>query len=350
MAQYAEGHFGSSFYRELIRAHRRTRSIPVNQRMVETEGRDFLQAADRLQSYREFLERARQHKGHLKSTSREFEREIVSQARYARNDGRILVGRMLPMMRHFKMSGLMDGAWDAMHDSLSKAGSVQLGDLRQDVLTHPKLKASLRKAGMTDRAAEKFESLIPELTGTLFARDRLLVFRSATGAESSMSKRAVTIGRKSVVDLLFGNRFDAIVERFELTGTMRAAYVPASSTAGDRRHLDMYEISLAMASAAHSQINHHVRELEHIGMAKYSGEEPATIILVVAVALVILGGLILYACSEEEDPAEQGPACALGAIMVVIGSLLGLSILCKDSNQDPCFNWGFGTNSNGNPP
>jgi hypothetical protein len=179
-------------------------------------------------------------------------------------------------------------------------------------------------------------------------RGGVLVVTDSRGAGFTITKRSGIQASRGVQELLFGNRFDAVVDRLERTGIMRASYAPASLTGKEKRHCGVDELVLLAAGRFHARMNHHVRQLEQIGIARYSGEAPGVAIFLAGLAATVVGaGGMLVCCPIGNTD------CCIGAILLFIVGVLMMVFVVEvaAAEGDPLFGSdpAVGIETHGNP-
>jgi hypothetical protein len=303
-----------------------------------------VQAIEKLRNSRTFLRSARAYKGAAERAPAELEREVLKQARYARDEANIFVARALTTVRHLKATGILDRAFDVMPESFMSAGPVSISEIQRDLAEQFELPASLRESGVSEDLIKECRAELPEIDGMVSGtRDGIIVMTDPNDNEFAIIKRTGIKGSRSVRDLLFGNRFDAVVDRFERTGIMRALYAPTLSTRRRSKQRTLDELVLLGSGRLHAQMNHHVRQLEQIGLARYRGEAEFIVgLFVVGLAITIFAALGIVVCCSTQNK----DCCIWAIVFLAVGwFFLFIGDATLDFSSDPA----VGIETHGNP-
>jgi hypothetical protein len=294
------------------------RSGAVNQASILSDAKEGLRSIETLRGYREFLSRARTSKAEAAGASVAFEHEVLSEARRAKEDARVLSTKALRVARHLKNAGLADAALQSWKNGVEAVGTVQLNDVLTDLLQGTRLTA-LQAAGLSRGAIEDIAGAVEQLQPVLLVRHGMMCLQTnRQDEEISISRRPPSGRAKTLNDLLFGNKFDAVADVFHQPSRVLADVLPTGMRSAGAGTTDPLEALLSGATLVVRDFHRHVRKLEDTGLATHHGAEGVTIaliaLLVAALALVLIGGILMC----DEDDAE----CMAGALLLMLGMLL----------------------------
>ncbi len=158
---------------------------------------------------------------------------------------------------------------------------------------------------------------------TILSNHGHVEFSAATGAGNERSTIRLQSARAkaaTVSELLGRPSFDQMEGAFA-----RGDDVYVSGPAGSSVRCEPGELLAVGAFASRQMLVDHVRKLEDMGLATYAGEEPTTLVIIIALGLMfaLAGYMIRSACDTDPETLSTPPpsdfVCDLGDFLFVIG-------------------------------
>jgi hypothetical protein len=328
---------GEAFHEVLIQRAISPRTRVTNEAFIRREGEKGVQLAERLRSYRDFLDDARRHKARSGSVSIAFEQEVLSQARQALQDGYAFIDTSLKLTKHLKHVGVIDDILETSKEALGQVDEVHLVDLWQDMLDIEDAAEVLAEQGLSQATIDQLTSAVESLDVSLMLQeDEIAVRRNQDGRVSRLAPPAGPGKARNVAELLSANQFDAAVSAIVQSGVVPVDVI-ARSREAQVEEIDPYDAFLTTAIQARAGLTRHVRRLEHTGMAAFQGGEATTILVIVGLVALLVGGYLKNKYCEETivapdgsesiSPGDETPGrCLLGVLLIFIGIAIAFEV------------------------
>jgi hypothetical protein len=129
------------------------------------------------------------------------------------------------------------------------------------------------------------------------------------------------------IELLTAGRFVALCDALE-----RAEPAYLLGTGPRREPPSLEDLLIRDALAGQRESVRHVRKLEDVGLATYSGGDPATVVGIMLV-VAIIGAIIVAAECGDEGPSGPSDACAFGVLLLTLGTAVILGMMFHDKQQ-----------------
>ena len=305
-------------------------------------GRRALEAADRLQSYREYIARARAFKiarGWVDApdgAAREFEREVLGHAQSALADVRVMSVSAVQAVRTYLRSGALDARMVAYRRALEAAGPVSVTELWREAIAPGNGAQALDRIGLSDALVRAIgDGLDPLELRIDVDRTRLVLTgtiegRVVTGSVATDPRPARPPGTAA---LLHGGRWEAVASALERG---EPAYLDGVGLDLGR---SLRTEDLALHAALHSVREgvRHARKLEDTGLATYQGREPGIIGFTLMGLVLLLGAWMAHdMCRAEDATAGDAAACWLSMLAFAgVWLVFGLAFFTLSGGFDP---------------
>jgi hypothetical protein len=304
------------------------------------DARGALEAAARLQGYRNYLAQARTFKAARERSgspdvTSPIDGEVLVHGREALADVRTVSVTALDLVRTLRRGGALEPLAASWRDAVASAGSVRVADLWAVASASGEGREALRRAGVDDTLLQGLDESLGALDARVSVDGSHLVVegtfdgRAVRGDVETGSRPARPSG---VLELLTRGRFEVLadaVERGEPAYLDGAA--PAAAGSGARPE----DVVLHGALAAVRESVRHVRKLEDTGLATHRGGAPgviAAIVFIVALS-VFTAGIILVATHQCDDQASDydGAACKIGRLLEALGFFVLFLVTARDN-------------------
>jgi hypothetical protein len=309
----------SKFYAALADAAPSSSRGPVNSGAILRDKHLVLEKASSLLGYQNYLTQARAWKAARKSVPLSFEREVQAQAKEALADARELAAGTLRTTKHLKQAGELDCMLDTWIAGVKASGPVQVQDLWSDLEDDPEARQVLRDEGLTDELWTAISENIKKVEGRLFLQGGKLAGEVKVAgqdrARTVVFAHSSTGMPRTVSELLRRGQFERMVEQFGRAGVLPMGL---DVVAGEAREVEIADVVLSGAVLSVQMTAQHKRKLEDTGLATYAGNEPATILLLGGLLLIVTG-LIISGLSCGDNDHEN--LCTLGKVLMILGLL-----------------------------
>jgi hypothetical protein len=313
------------------RANWSLEDLPIHRDALARDSAELLGALDRVRSYRAFLARARAAKSDGRAV--DIDREVLAGARVAQADAAVAAASGARVMRALHVGGAFTRLSGAMAESLRGSGPVKADDLWTQVRTDA-CRPCLEKYRVSDDMLDEF--------GDVLARTDLTIASDGAGVlveglidgqrvRARMAVRAPAAGLpRDPIELLTAGRFVALCDALECA---EPAYL--LGTGPRREPPSLEDLLMRDALAGQRESIRHVRKLEDVGLATYSGGDPATVVAILLVVAIIGAIIVAVECDEEdqEPGGEPSTACMVGTLMLMLGTLVIIGMAFHDKQQ-----------------
>lgn len=296
---------------------------PFNSRTFAQERAAAMQSVEGLLAYRRFLAGARAMKASRRRVSQSFERHVQKQSRQALSDMNALMNNALSITGQVNHTALWDSVLKRSGAALERSGPTTMQDLWRDLRGRPEAMSALRDFGITESMVSLSDDLVARADVTISANYGHVEFSAATGAGHQRHTIKLQSGRAKAASVseLFGRpSFDQMAAAFA-----REDDVFVSGPASPSARCEPGEVLAVGAFVSRQMLVDHVRKLEDMGLATYAGEEPTTLVIIIALGLLfaLVGYMIRSACDTDPENLSTPPlsdfVCDLGDFLFVIG-------------------------------
>ena len=306
---------------------------PVNGARLQSDCSALQERAGSLLAYRRFLSDARAVKAQGTGTSAAFERNVLAQARQARDDLHKFTGTGLRLVQQLNHTDVWSRAAAHATKALRQTGPRTLAQMWGEIAASDDHRVALAKHGLTD-------DMVAEITNTLaMAGDATA---GASGGKpwielsvaGEQAPRRITLTTSpqppsNLSQLLEAGQFDRVLAAMAAGQPLYLAPVPTANPIVAYEPADLAALG---AVAANERMHQHVRALEDNGLATYAGNDPATdtviALLVVAIFLAGTGALVLYLCDSDNQVKPPDWECTAGEVLLYLGlTILGAFVI-----------------------
>lgn len=308
----------SRFYDELARAAGSASAGPINTSALLHDKDLALQKAGSLHSYQTFLAQARSWKAARKSVPRSFEREVQLHATQAVADGREIAAATLRSARHLKQAGHLDRVLDSWIAGVKASGPVQVQDLWVDIAEDAQARQTLRDQGLTDTLFAAMDEQMRKMDGQImllggrFAGEVKLTAQAQT--QRIVLAHSASGEPRTLHDLLRRGQFEQLVEQFDRGGALAFDLVAVPP-----REAEIVELAVTGTLFSVQSLAQHKRKLEDTGLATVAGQDPITVLVWVALAMIVIGAIgSAVFCGGDLDQT----ACTVAQVLLILGLLL----------------------------
>jgi hypothetical protein len=276
-----------------------------------------------LLGYQNYLAQARSWKAARKGVPLSFEREVQAQASQALSDTRDMAAATLRMTKHMMQAGALEGVFDSLVAGLQAGGPAQIKDLWNHVANDSSARQVLKDQGLTDDLFTSINETMSKVDGRLLLQGQNVAVELKVAGQdqprSAVFSRPLAGPPRNLHELLIRGQFERMVEQFNQEDAL-----PLDVVAGAPGDLGIPDVVLAGAVQSVQLLAQHKRKLEDTGLATYTGDDPATIALLVGLAVLALGTYLASTyCSKIAGDMEKDPTlCAIGTILFMLSFLV----------------------------
>jgi len=298
---------------------------PINAASFAADRGLALDKAGKLLAYQSYLVTARAAKARRKTTSVAFERNVLAQARQARDDLDAFTGAALRMTQQVNQTNLWNQTFTRLTRTLRETGPIDVKTMWAGLAGNAQYRSALASHGVSAEMAAAMTEAFTKLDATAALRDGKVSVETRVAGEGQPRRMALRPGPArpaNISDLLRRSQFDRVVAALTNKEPVHVEAVPATGIAA-YEPADLFAFG---AVAARQRMTEHVRKLEDTGLATYEGNDPITFIgalLVIGIFLGLVGSIILELCNHPTGGVEQPEwVCTMGAVLVTIALIV----------------------------
>jgi hypothetical protein len=290
---------------------------PANHQLLRHQGDTVFRSADELLGYHRYRRSAGAFKARNKGASIAFEQSALAQSKSALRSAGSLSRSAMTVLQQATHTGWLHEVHSNFTAAVATSGEVQVADLWRQVRNDPAFATHLAQLGLGADVLSACDEHLATAQGSVVERNGALVMRQGSAPEIVLG--GMPQGRpRTVVDLLQRGGAAALMDHV-IAG--RPGPGPTLTVPADRIPVDAFVAAgIALAS---KQVADHTRRMEDTGVATYEGNDPATILFIIGVVLLIAGAIGSFATCDSDNTTLYNPdLCIASQIALFLGLVL----------------------------
>lgn len=297
---------------------------PINAASFAADRGVAVAKAANLFAYQKYLAAARADKARRKRVPESFERNVLAQARQARDDLDAFTGAGLRMIQQVNQTGLWGRTQAQFARTLRDRGPVDVRTMWAEIAGNAQYRTALAGHGISADMTAAMTEAFATLDATAVLRNGKVAVETRVAGERAPRRMALGAGASppaGLSDLLRRSQFDRVAAAFANKEPVHLEIVPAAGLTA-YEPADLFALG---AVAVRQRMTEHVRKLEDTGLAIYEGNDPFSFtlaLLVIGLFLGLVGSVIQHLCDNPTEVEQPEWLCTVGAALLIIALIL----------------------------